>query len=90
MQHTPNVFVNSVFDDDSLQGRLADYLLKTTAAVRLLGAKTILTGISPQVARTIVELGVSLSALHTRNTLADGLSLALSMLDKQITEGRGP
>lgn len=64
--------------------QVADYLLKTTAAVRLLGAQTILTGISPQVARTIVELGVSLAALHTRNTLADGLELALSMLDKQI------
>ncbi|MEZ4236855.1 MAG: protoglobin domain-containing protein [Myxococcota bacterium] len=64
---------------------VADHLLKTTAAVRLLGAQTILTGISPQVARTIVELGVSLGGLHTRNTLADGLELALRLLDKEIT-----
>lgn len=67
--------------------QVADYLLKTTAAVRLLGARTILTGISPQVARTIVELGVDLSALSTRNTLADGLELALSLLGHQITAG---
>jgi rsbT co-antagonist protein RsbR len=65
--------------------QVADYLLKTTAAVRLLGAKTILTGISPQVARTIVELGVNLSTLHTRNKLADGLALALDMVGKRIT-----
>jgi rsbT co-antagonist protein RsbR len=67
--------------------QVADYLLKTTAAVRLLGAQTILTGISPQVARTIVELGVSLAGLHTQNTLADGLELALSLIDKRITSG---
>lgn len=64
--------------------QVADYLLKTTAAVRLLGARTILTGISPQVARTIVELGVSLSTLSTRNKLSDGLELALSMVGKRI------
>ncbi|HHO53259.1 MAG TPA: STAS domain-containing protein [Deltaproteobacteria bacterium] len=64
--------------------QVADYLLKTTSAVRLLGAKTILTGISPQVARTVVELGVDLTSLYTRNTLSDGLDLALSLLDKQI------
>ncbi|MBX2797549.1 MAG: STAS domain-containing protein [Myxococcales bacterium] len=66
--------------------QVADYLLKTTDAVRLLGAQTILTGISAQVARTIVELGVDLSSLHTRNTLADGLQLALSLLGKRITD----
>lgn len=66
--------------------QVADYLLKTTAAVRLLGAKTILTGISPQVARTIVELGVNLSTLHTRNKLSDGLELALDLTGKRIAE----
>lgn len=65
--------------------QVADYLLKTTAAVRLLGAQTIITGISPQVARTIVELGVDLSALHTRNKLSDGLELALATVGRQIT-----
>jgi rsbT co-antagonist protein RsbR len=64
--------------------QVADYLLKTTAAVRLLGAQTVITGISPQVARTIVELGVDLSALHTRNKLSDGLELALSIVGRQV------
>jgi rsbT co-antagonist protein RsbR len=66
--------------------QVADHLLKTTAAVRLLGAKSILTGISPQVAHTIVELGVDLSSLHTRNKLSDGLELALSMVNKTICQ----
>jgi rsbT co-antagonist protein RsbR len=64
--------------------KVADHLLKTTAAVRLLGAQTILTGISAQVARTIVQLGVDISSMHTRHRLADGIELALSLLGKTI------
>jgi rsbT co-antagonist protein RsbR len=64
--------------------QVADYLLKTTAAVRLLGARTILTGISAQVARTIVELGVDITAMHTLSRLADGLEFGLRLLGTQI------
>jgi rsbT co-antagonist protein RsbR len=65
--------------------RVADYLLKTTEAVRLLGAETILTGISPQVARTIVQLGVNISPMHTRSRLADGIEVALRLIGREIT-----
>jgi rsbT co-antagonist protein RsbR len=63
---------------------VADHLLKTTEAVRLLGAETILTGISAQIARTIVQLGVDISAMHTRSRLADGIELALGLAGKMI------
>lgn len=65
--------------------QVADHLLKTTAAVRLLGAETILTGISGHVAMTIVQLGVDMSTIHTRSRLADGVELALGMVGKAIT-----
>jgi rsbT co-antagonist protein RsbR len=64
--------------------KVADNLVKTTAAVRLLGAETILTGISAQVARTIVQLGVDISTMHTLARLGDGIELALSMVGKKI------
>jgi len=64
--------------------RVADHLLKTTSAVRLLGAETILTGIAPQVAKTIVQRGVDLSSMHTRSQLADGIELALQMVGRVI------
>ena len=64
--------------------KVADYLLKTTAAVRLLGAEVILTGISAQVARTIVQLGVDISTMHTRARLADGVEMALGMVGRSI------
>jgi rsbT co-antagonist protein RsbR len=65
--------------------QVADHLLKTTAAVRLVGAKTILTGISAQVARTIIQLGVDISAMETQSRLSDGIELALSLIGKSIT-----
>jgi rsbT co-antagonist protein RsbR len=66
--------------------KVADNLVKTTASVRLLGAQTILTGISAQVARTIVQLGVDISAMHTRSRLQEGIELALDLVGKAITE----
>jgi rsbT co-antagonist protein RsbR len=66
--------------------RVADHLLKTTAAVRLLGAQTILTGITAQVARTMVQLGVDISSMHTVSRLSDGIELALSLVGKEIRE----
>ena len=62
-----------------------DGLLKTTEAVRLLGAETILTGISAQIARTVVQLGVDISTMHTRARLEDGIELALALLGRAIT-----
>jgi rsbT co-antagonist protein RsbR len=58
---------------------VAQYLLKTVAAARLMGADCIISGIRPQIAQTVVHLGVDLSAVHTKATVADALTLALRM-----------
>jgi rsbT co-antagonist protein RsbR len=67
---------------------VADNLLKTTAAVRLLGAQTVLTGISAQVARTVVQLGVDISSMTTRSNLSDGIKYALGAVGLEISERR--
>ncbi len=64
--------------------KVAEHLLKTTEAVRLLGAQTILTGISPIIAKTVVNLGVDISAMHTRNQLSEGLELAFAIVGKYV------
>ena len=69
--------------------QVADHLLKTTAAVRLVGAHTIITGISAQVARTIIQLGVDIAGMETQSRLQDGIELALSLVGKAITV-KGP
>ena len=65
--------------------KVADHLLKTTEAVRLLGAQTILSGISPTIAKTIVNLGMNISAMHTKNKLAAALELAFEIVGKRVT-----
>ena len=66
--------------------RVADHLIKTTAAVRLLGAETVLTGISAHVARTIIQLGVDITGMHTLARLSDGIELALGVVGREIRQ----
>jgi rsbT co-antagonist protein RsbR len=56
---------------------VAQHLLKTVTAARLMGADCIISGIRPQIAQTIVHLGVDLSMVTTKATLADAFRLAL-------------
>jgi rsbT co-antagonist protein RsbR len=56
---------------------VAQHLLKTVAAARLMGADCIISGIRPQIAQTIVHLGVELNDVATKATLADAFALAL-------------
>jgi rsbT co-antagonist protein RsbR len=67
---------------------VAQHLLKTVAAARLMGADCIISGIRPQIAQTIIHLGVDLSDVVTKATLADAFQLALRKLGLRIaTEG---
>jgi rsbT co-antagonist protein RsbR len=56
---------------------VAQHLLKTVAAARLMGAECIISGIRPQIAQTIVHLGVDLGPVITKSTLADAFAIAL-------------
>jgi rsbT co-antagonist protein RsbR len=56
---------------------VAQHLLKTVAAARLMGADCIISGIRPQIAQTIVHLGVDLGDVATKATMADAVALAL-------------
>lgn len=56
---------------------VAQHLLKTVAAARLMGAECIISGIRPQIAQTIVQLGLDLSSVTTKATLADAFAFAL-------------
>jgi rsbT co-antagonist protein RsbR len=56
---------------------VAQHLLKTVSAIRLMGADCIISGIRPQIAQTIVHLGIDLQGITSKATLADALSVAL-------------
>jgi rsbT co-antagonist protein RsbR len=69
---------------------VAQHLLKTVAAARLMGADCIISGIRPQIAQTIVHLGVELNSVTTKATLADAFAVALKRLDLRVTNGHAP
>ena len=64
---------------------VAQHLLKTIAAARLMGADCIISGIRPQIAQTIVHLGVNLEDVMTKATLADAFVVALKRTGSSIT-----
>jgi rsbT co-antagonist protein RsbR len=65
---------------------VAQHLLKTVNAARLLGAECIICGIRPQVAQTIVSLGIEFGDIATKATLADALHHALTRSGLKVTE----
>ena len=69
---------------------VAQHLLKTVAAARLMGADCIISGIRPQIAQTIVHLGVELSTVITKATLADAFAIALQRTGATITRTAKP
>jgi rsbT co-antagonist protein RsbR len=66
---------------------VAQHLLKTVAAIRLMGADCIISGIRPQIAQTVVHLGIDLRGVTTKATLADALALALKRSGFSISRG---
>ena len=66
---------------------VAQHLLKTVSAARLMGADCIVSGIRPQIAQTIVHLGVTLGDVPSKSTLADALAMALEKLGLTISAG---
>jgi len=67
---------------------VAQHLLKTVAAIRLMGAECIISGIRPQIAQTIVHLGIDLQGIASKASLADALSLAMEQQGYVITRAR--
>ena len=65
---------------------VAQHLLKTVTAIRLMGADCIISGVRPQIAQTIVHLGLDLQGVVTKANLADALKLALTRLGLTVSK----
>lgn len=65
---------------------VAQHLLKTVTAIRLMGADCIISGVRPQIAQTIVHLGLDLQGIVTKANLADALALAMQRLDFRVVK----
>ncbi|WP_420154984.1 STAS domain-containing protein [Siphonobacter sp.] len=67
---------------------VAQHLIKTVSATRLMGAECIISGIRPEIAQTIVHLGIDLSSIITKATLASALRQAFTMLQLEVIKVR--
>ncbi len=65
---------------------VAQHLLKTVTAIRLMGADCIISGVRPQIAQTIVHLGLDLQGVVTKANLADALALALRRMGLTVSK----
>jgi rsbT co-antagonist protein RsbR len=67
---------------------VAQHLIKTVSATRLMGAECIISGIRPEIAQTVVHLGIDLSQIITKASLASALRTAFNMLQLEVVKKR--
>lgn len=82
------VFVMDISGVVTVDTAVANNFIRITQATRLMGCDCIISGISPSVARTLVELGANVGEVRTTATLRDALQLALSNIEPRARDGR--
>jgi rsbT co-antagonist protein RsbR len=86
-EHQAEVIILDVSGVPAIDTTVAQHLLKTVQAARLMGSVSIMSGVRPETAQSIVHLGIDLGGMHSRNTLRDALQLALRLLGAVADRG---
>jgi rsbT co-antagonist protein RsbR len=84
VQHEADIAIIDITGVPVVDTQVANRLMRTVESVRLLGTKSIITGINPIIAQTLVQLGVDLSQLTTKATLRAGLQQAFRDLKLRV------
>jgi methyl-accepting chemotaxis protein len=83
------VFVMDISGVSTVDTAVANQLIKITKATQLMGCESIISGISPAIARTIVELGIHVGEVKTTATLRDAFEIALRMIGENPLAAAG-
>lgn len=84
IEHRSQVVLIDITGVPVVDTMVANHIIQASEAVRLVGAKCILVGIRPEIAQTIVNLGIDLTRFPTKNTLKKGIETALEMTKRKI------
>jgi rsbT co-antagonist protein RsbR len=79
------VFILDISGVASVDTAVANQLIKITKATQLMGCDAIISGISPSIARTIIELGVNVGEVKTTSTLRDAFEIALKLINVHVS-----
>jgi len=85
VEHQAEVVIVDITGVRVVDTQVAQHLLRTAAAVRLMGAEAIISGISPKIAQTMVELGVDVGEVTTRPSIRAALAEAFRRVGFQIS-----
>ncbi|MCE7794147.1 STAS domain-containing protein [Salipaludibacillus sp. CUR1] len=86
IEHRSQVVLIDITGVPVVDTMVAHHIIQASEAVRLVGAKCILVGIRPEIAQTIVNLGIDLGKFPTKSTLKKGIESALELTKRQIVE----
>jgi len=86
VRHRSEVVLIDITGVPVVDTMVAHHIIQAAEAVRLVGAKCMLVGIRPEIAQTIVNLGINLDEIITKNTLKKGVEAALQITNKKIIE----
>jgi rsbT co-antagonist protein RsbR len=82
------IFILDISGVGVVDTAVANHLVKITKATRLMGCESTVSGVSPAIAQTIVELGIDVGTMMTTATMRDALADAFGTLGLKITEAR--
>lgn len=86
VKHRSEVVLIDITGVPVVDTMVAHHMIQAAEAVRLVGAQCLLVGIRPEIAQTIVNLGINLNQIITKNSLKKGIEDALAMTNRKIVE----
>ena len=89
VKHRSEVVLIDITGVPVVDTMVAHHIIQAADAVRLIGAKSMLVGIRPEIAQTIVNLGIDLNPFTTKNNLKKGIEAALELTNKKIVSLEG-
>ncbi|GLB60990.1 RsbT co-antagonist protein RsbRA [Cytobacillus sp. NCCP-133] len=89
VKHRSEVVLIDITGVPVVDTMVAHHIIQAADAVRLVGAKCMLVGIRPEIAQTIVNLGIDLNQFTTKNTLKKGVEAALELTSRKIVNVEG-